>query len=134
MTLAPLRYRSTLLGATVVIPAEFVTDLASTPRLLITWFLTGGRAPRPAVVHDYAYVRGLLPIEGGGTRSVTKAATDAVFHEAMRADPESGTNAVTAWLMWAGVRLGGRGIWAQRGSRAATLNPVWSRQGWPETS
>ena len=120
---APLRYTSDLLGCTVVIPAGFVTDLASVPRRLVTWFLTGGRAPRPAVVHDFPYQFGTFTRDDGSTFEVSKDTADAVFAEAMAVDPISGTNAVTRWLMWAGVRVGGRGVW-EDARRVAELNPI----------
>ena len=38
---------------TITIPAGFRTDLASVPRLPFAYWLTGGTANRPAVLHDY---------------------------------------------------------------------------------
>ena len=35
------------------VPSEFITDFASVPRLPVVWLLTGDRARRAAVVHDY---------------------------------------------------------------------------------
>jgi hypothetical protein len=126
ITLAPLLYESDLLGTAVVVPAGFITDLASTPRMLGAWLLAGGRAPRPAVLHDYPYQFAFFLRPDCEPLDVTKALADAVFYEAMRADPMSGTNAVTAWLMWAGVRLGGRGEWESI-NRVRELNPEWAR-------
>lgn len=37
------------------IPAGFLTDLASVPRIPIAWLLAGGTANAAAVVHDYLY-------------------------------------------------------------------------------
>ena len=132
-TLAPLRYRSDLLQATVIIPAEFVTDLASTPRWPVLWLATGGRGTRSAVVHDFAYVftfYWLLEDAGTWTRCpVQKTVVDEVFHESLLADPISGANRVRAWEMYVGVRLGGRGGWANE-TRKTTLNPSWSAGRW----
>ncbi|HWO71679.1 MAG TPA: DUF1353 domain-containing protein, partial [Actinomycetota bacterium] len=131
MTLSPLRYWSVRVGTIVVVPAEFVTDLASVPRWPLAWFVAGGRAPRPAVLHDYAYQSGhLLSAEDGRPIELTRREADAVFWEAMLADPEDGTNRLTAWLMWAAVRAGGRGAWARRSDRRWALNPEWTREGW----
>lgn len=130
-TLTPLRYASARLGAVVVIPAEFITDLASTPRWLLAWWIAGGRAPRPAVLHDYPYQAGEYMLVDGTTLAVTRAETDAVLDEAMAADPMSGTGTATRWLMWAAVRLGGRGVWSDK-ARSAEINPIWTAEGWPD--
>lgn len=135
MTLAPpLRYASDLLGQTIVIPAEFVTDLASVPRLPFIWLAVGGRGPRSSVIHDFPYQFGYWVVETpSGLRAlvVSKATTDAVFHESLLADPISGAGPVRAWEMWAGVRLNLHGgFWGQR-ARATLLNPEWSAGGVP---
>lgn len=132
MTLAVLRYESDVLGRTVVVPAEMITDLASVPRLPVVWLATGGRGPRSAVLHDMPYLCGFWLLDGGGRLVVNKNTTDAVFYESLVADPMSGVGRVRAWEMWAGVRLNIKGgMWGDR-ARAAILNPIWSREGWPE--
>lgn len=91
--LAPLIYKSDLIGL-VSVPAGFVTDWASVPRLPFAYMVAGGYAKAPAVVHDYLY----------DSKICTRAEADAVFNEAM---------ALTGhpwWrrnLMWAGVRMFG---------------------------
>lgn len=131
-TLAVLRYLSDLLGGRIIlIPAEFVTDLASVPRLPIIWLATGGRGPRPSIPHDFAYQFGFWFLEDGTRLTVDKPLVDAVFWESLLADPISGAGRVRAWEMWAGVRSNIHGgIWGDRG-RAAILNPIWTREGWP---
>lgn len=110
--LAPLRYRSKLLGITVLIPEGFKTDLASVPRLLLSWFVAGGRAPRPAVLHDYGYQHGTFIIDHTNVLlQVTRQDVDAVLYEAMRADPIDGSNRITANLIWSSVRLFGWASW-----------------------
>jgi hypothetical protein len=132
MTIAPLRYRSARLGCVVVIPPEFVTDLASVPRLPIIWLATGGRGPRSAVVHDYPYQTGYWLLEAGGQLEVEKPVVDEVYHESLLADPISGAGPVRAWEMWAGVRVNvAGGVWGDR-ARAARLNPLWESSGWPQ--
>ena len=136
-TLAPLRYRSEALnGLTVVIPADFVTDLASVPRLPIIWLATGGRGPRSAVLHDFPYQFGFWIIHGAvGSRRlyVRKGEVDSVFHESLLADLMSGAGPVRAWEMWAGVRMNANGgIWGERQARRAALNPIWHASGRPE--
>lgn len=87
ITLTPLRYESAFLGESVYIPDEFVTDFASVPRLPLAYLLAGGRAIRPAVIHDYAYQTHRLPLEKGGTRPLTREEADNIFREAMEATP-----------------------------------------------
>ena len=97
---SPLRYVSTVARATFVVPAGFQTDLASVPRLPVVYWLCGGRANKPATLHDWLYSKGAIP------RSVA----DAVFLEAMAV-------VRVPWLyrrlMWIGVRLGGASHYAK---------------------
>lgn len=92
---APLVYQSDVAGVgTVTVPAGFVTDLASVPRLPVVYWLTGGTSNEAAVVHDYLYSKG----------TVSRATADAVLREASKA---CGVPAWRRWLMWAGVRAFG---------------------------
>ena len=134
MTLAPLRYRSEALGGRVVlVPAEFVTDLASVPRAPLAYLLAGGRGNRGAVVHDFPYQFGYWLLDDGSRLEVRdKKVPDDVFHESLLADPMSGVESgALAGTMWAFVRGFGRGVWADE-SRATRLNPEWSANGGPE--
>lgn len=99
--LAPLRYQSDVPGVGLVeVPVNFLTDLASVPRLPFVFWLVGDRAHQPAVVHDWLYVSGLT----------SRADADAVFYEAIRVVGETRWTARwTAWWMWLGVRCGGGG-------------------------
>lgn len=133
ITTAPLRYRSARLGVTILVPAEFITDLASVPRLPLVWLATGGRGPRSAVIHDWAYQWGTWTREGGASLPVPRRLADAIFHESLLADPISGAGRLRAWEMWVGVRVGGRGVWAERPERAPALNPIWSAEGTPQS-
>lgn len=129
MTLTPFAYVSDVAQQTIVVPAEFITDLASVPRLPLAYLLAGDRAPGPAVVHDYLY-----QLPSWADRSLA----DAIFLEAMGVhQPELGFEAeggVIRRLMWAAVRAGGWVPWRGHEKRAAELNPVWSDQGWPAES
>ena len=93
--LEPLVYRSDLLAQLVVVPADFLTDFASVPRLVGAYLLFGGKGKRAAVVHDWLY--------SGGVR-VTREQADDVFREALLA---TGYSAFTAGAMYRGVRWGG---------------------------
>jgi hypothetical protein len=92
---APLVYESDLAG-TITVPAGFVTDFASVPRVPVAFWLTGDTAHDAAVVHDYLYSTGELPRE--------KA--DAVLLEAMA------VTGIPAWrrypMYWAVRAFGGR--------------------------
>ncbi len=66
-------FYSATLGRLVRVPAGFVTDLASVPRLPVVYWLTGGTADEAAVIHDFLY----------RDATTTKAEADSVFLEAM---------------------------------------------------
>lgn len=99
--LASLGYSSDLIGQ-VTVPAGFVTDLASVPRLPVAFFLAGGLAHAAAVVHDWLYT----------THQTDRATADAVFREAAQA---CGVSPWRAWVMWLGVRAGGASSWGADG-------------------
>lgn len=96
--LAPLVYSSDLAGRIITVPAGFLTDFASVPRLPVAFLLTGDTGHAAAVIHDYLYT----------THQVDRATADGVFKEALRAGDEPGWR---AWLMWLGVRVGGGRPW-----------------------
>ena len=90
---SPLVFHSNRIGD-VTVPAGFVTDFASVPRLPVAYLLTGDAAHAPAVIHDFLY----------GSPRRKRSVCDAVFLEAMEAI------GVAWWrrrLMWAGVRVFG---------------------------
>lgn len=132
LQLADLRYRSARLGGRVIlVPAEFVTDVASVPRRPLTWLVAGGRGLRPSLPHDFAYEFGFWWItEPDGIRSrldVAKPLVDEVFRESLLADPMSGAGRTMAWMMYQAVRFGGRGHWVNP-ARTEKLNPIWTRE------
>lgn len=89
-TLAPLPYQSDVLGETIVVPEEFITDLASVPRLPIAWLVAGGRGSRSAVVHDFAYQFGHWPRQNEEPSPTNRRLADAVFRDSLAADDISG--------------------------------------------
>lgn len=91
----PLLFDSKVAGRIITVPEGFPTDLASTPRIPIIYEAVGNTAVRAAVVHDYLYTSG----------RESRAIADAVFREAMEA---TGVAWWRRWVMWVGVRLGGR--------------------------
>lgn len=94
----PLVYDSDMLQRTVVVPADFVTDFASIPRLPFVYWAEGGKGDKAAVVHDWLY----------STRAVTRRQADQVLHEALMA---CGYSSFTANLFYAAVRVGGGPHW-----------------------
>lgn len=128
-TLAPLVYVSGVAKQRITVPAEFITDLASVPRLPLAYMIAGDRAPGPATVHDYLYQ---LP------SWEDRPLADAILLEAMACDqPALGfepENPAIRRLMWAGVRAGGWAPWNAHRARSADLNPIWHRDGFPQTA
>lgn len=95
--LEPLSYDVGHLGSgeTITVPAGFVTDFASVPRIFWSIIAPGGLHAAAAVVHDYLYRS-----EEGRARYSRREA-DAIFLEAMLA---SGTPLLRARIMWLAVR------------------------------
>ena len=87
------RFDAMIDGKVHSVPAGYVTDLASVPRMPLAYLLAGGRAPKSAVLHDHLYE----------TRAGRDFA-DHVFLAAMKAE------GVPSWIAKAmdwGVRVGG---------------------------
>ena len=98
----PLRYEIGALGSGMIVdvPAGFVTDGASVPRVFWSALPAWGSYSRAAVIHDYLCVR----INAGQPHPMapTRAEADAIFREAMAV---CGTAAIVRLLMWLAVRL-----------------------------
>jgi len=99
-----LIYRSDILDR-IVVPKGLKTDFASTPRIPGMYWLIGGKATLPAIVHDYLYTE--------RDQTYSRRDADRVFLEAMRAkgDPKS---RIIRWILYSGVRIGGRRAWRKR--------------------
>jgi hypothetical protein len=96
--LTDLDYKSDVAGRTITVPAGFVTNFASVPRLPIIYELAGDTSSAAATVHDYLY----------SSHIVSRKVADAVLREA------SAVTAVPWWrrqIMWAGVRAFGWSHW-----------------------
>ncbi|MCY1285259.1 hypothetical protein D9M70_341890 [compost metagenome] len=98
--LAPFSYLDPDFGR-VDVPAGFVTDFASVPRIPVIFDLIGAYGHAAALLHDYLYATGMVP----------RADADRIFRGALRA---SGIARWRAWLMWSGVRAGGRSRYTDR--------------------
>lgn len=104
-----LVYVSRIYGGRFVVPAGFVTDFASVPRIPVVYMVFGNRAHREAVVHDYLYQ----------THLVKKTTADRIFLEAMKA---RGKSLWVRWGMYAGVTVGGWGPYKSGPKRYRILN------------
>lgn len=97
---APLVYYTDVLACEITVPAGFVTDFASVPRIPIVYELAGDTSSEASVIHDYAYTKHFC----------LRAQADAVFYEA------SAITGVPLWrrfIMWLGVRLFGWSHWGK---------------------
>lgn len=90
---APIIYRGKI--DTFVVPAGFVTDFASVPRVAVWLIPRFGRYTPAAILHDWLCGPG---IRGG---LIAPVDADGVFRRVMR---ELGVPTVQRWLMWTGVR------------------------------
>jgi hypothetical protein len=91
-------------ACTIVVPAGFVTDFASIPRLFWDVLPPTGKYGKAAVIHDYLYVMGgKLP---GFAYTFTKADADKIFYDAMIA---LGVPHVIAVIMYEAVKGFGKG-------------------------
>lgn len=106
----PVRYIGSV--DTFDVPAGYVTDFASVPRVAVWLIPVFGRYTLPAILHD----RLLTDYLASG--AITSNDVDGLFRRAMR---EMGVPPVKRWLMWAGVRWG------------ALFNPV-RRAGWARSA
>lgn len=86
-----------------VVPAGFVTDLASVPELLWGVIASYGRQTLPAVLHDQLYATAARADTLPRARRLRWDA-DVLFRSTLR---ESGAGPVRQWLMWAAVRTFG---------------------------
>jgi hypothetical protein len=93
--LSEFRYQSDVAGL-IVVPAGFVTDLASIPQAVLSLF--GEIAQEPAVPHDFVYSTGIVP----------RALGDAMLREACLL---TGVPGWKAGLIYWGVRLFGGSHW-----------------------
>jgi hypothetical protein len=77
------------------VPAGFVTDFASVPRIFFWLLPSYGAYTKAAILHDFLI----------DTKAVSRADADGLFRRAMR---ELGVPFIRRWMMWAGVRAASR--------------------------
>ena len=93
-------------------PRDLQTDGASAPRILRPLVPRVGRHIYASIIHDAGYHRRLEKWHARAWRRVElpRAWCDAAFYALMVA---AGTDWLTRWSAYAGVRLFGRRAWAQ---------------------
>ena len=96
-----LIYYSALLRTTITVPAGFVTDLASVPRVPLAYWFFGARGNSPAAIHDWLYRTGI----------VSRIMADRVFNEALKAQGKWFT---TRWPMTGAVMTFGWMVYSPR--------------------
>lgn len=92
----------------VDVPAGFVTDFASVPRLLWPLFPPWGRYGKAAVMHDYLYQ----------AQPCSRALADLMFLRGMQV---LGVGRVTRYAMYGAVRAAGWLIWKAHKAKARRI-------------
>lgn len=85
---------STRTNSIYTVPAGFVTDFASVPRVPLVYWLMNDRGQRAAVIHDFLCRTGVVP----------RPVADRIFRDALVVE---GVSKWRAALMYAAVRVGG---------------------------
>ena len=88
-------------GDIISVPAGYITDLASVPRVLWVLFPPHGRYAKAAIIHDWLYDNALR----------TKREADLIFLDGMCV---LGVPQWRRWLMYIAVRLFGRGNYCRK--------------------
>lgn len=124
MLLADLKYQSVVLGGVLTIPAGFVTDFASVPRVPFIYEAFGDKAHHESVPHDYLYQKHEVTIEKENAQKcglfVNRPLADQVFKEALKARKKP--LSVVFGMYW-GVRIGGWNSYRTGPERFRILNP-----------
>jgi hypothetical protein len=113
----PLQWHSP--GDLIIVPARFITDLASIPRPLRGLLDVCGPSRRAAVLHDWLYCLNAFRAprrRGNGVSTWSRAQCDHMLYVALMAE---GMPSAQARIYWLGVRLGG---WVPWGTRARKGN------------
>ena len=126
--LEPLIYQSNNVGV-IVVDAGFVTNFGSVPRLPFLYMLFGGVGDEAATLHDWLYRKehtrhssravyssAVLNDWKHNNRPVKRETADKVLRGVIiECLTRSGLSVwrakLTAWAMWAGVRIGGASHW-----------------------
>jgi len=94
-----LGYQDSVCGK-ILVPDEFICDLASYGRISRAIFDKIGQSMRPAVLHDYLYKH--------RPGDISRGCADRVYREALVLE---GASLASAYTQWLGVRAGGWIAW-----------------------
>lgn len=103
-------------GELIIVHPGMVTDLASIPRLVWSFYPPDGPWVKGAVIHDFLYATrgtGNWKTHTGGitrARPYSRAEADGILREAMF---DRGVGVVERTVIWLAVRLGGWGGWGR---------------------
>ena len=92
----------------VIVPAGYITDFASTPRLLWSVIPPIGRYNRATVVHDFLYENRVMGYSQLDDKTARAIADKAFLVIANRTNPKG---KVLHYIMYLGVRLFGSFYW-----------------------
>ncbi len=107
-------------GAEVItVPKGFVTDLASVPRIVWSFYPPDGPWVKAAIIHDFLYETqgtGIWHSHTGNSRvaAYTRAEADGILKEGMA---DRGVGGWEQFVIWSSVRLGGSAGWNRSGRR-----------------
>lgn len=93
-------------GWSIEVPAGFVTDFASIPRIFWNILPPAGLYAKAALIHDWLYYQGCV-----GDVSVSREYADTVFLHAME---ELGVSWFRRQVMYRAVRVFAGSLWAKR--------------------
>ena len=96
-TLDPIAYKDDA-GEALLVPAGFITDLASVPRVFWNILPPFGKYDGAAILHDWLY----------STQQFTRSKSDGLLLEALESE---GVSWLTRWVIYLGVRAGGWAAW-----------------------
>lgn len=89
-------------GWRIRVPAGFLTDFASIPRLLWALIPPRGKYNRAAIIHDFLYK--FAPRDPSTGVACTRGRADSIMREACE---NLGERATRRWAIYSGVRSGG---------------------------
>lgn len=116
----PLKYESNTLGL-IEVPKGFITNFGSVRRWPIIYWMFGGKGNRACALHDWLYTSPHKPNRWANptNRELSDCAFRGIVFECLRIEKPitikehllNIKNICVAWLMWAGVRIGGSSHW-----------------------
>lgn len=104
--LAPLSFKSDLVGKTITAPAGHRTDFCSVPRVPLAYDMLGNRARKSGAIHDWLYT----------SHELTREQADEVLREMLVLN---GVSPCEAEQFYLAVRMFGASHWGPEPAKAA---------------